>query len=484
MATSKVDFQIGPRNPTRYASFTNSSPTWGSAVARMGNAWAKSHAKRKTAEAERQFQTEQARKRGAWATAIGQGATVRDIAQRDSSIIDDSSFLKFLSDTKTPKGFEDVLDDQGRPIAQRGPQGRTFAHPLAPEPEGPAAEMFEDVLDPYGFGGAGQRSSTTGKIIGYQGAPSQPKGSERRTAKDQTGRLRYLDTGEPAFADSLFDQTPEVDEPEPAKFEHVRALAGDWESATKPVRDLSRQRDLMQIGLDKARAGDMAAGSQAVLVTFQKILDPASVVRESEYARSSSGLSMFERIKGGAEKLGKGGAGVSVGELEAFARLADEAVTKFGGGWLDQERERIGRFADAYNIPRDYVFQGGGPAPQAAPEPPQGLTQAAAPALPQAAPQPQAPAGQTPGFAALANALAGPQRPQAAPPPRGPAPAAASMTGSAPAYSLPAQRIADYAILKPDELRRQVAKMNANRGDYSPEELHAAAMAWQRKFGE
>ena len=181
----------------------------------------------------------------------------------------------------------------------------------------------------------------------------------------------------------------------------------------------------------------MVAGSQAVLVTFQKILDPTSVVRESEYARSSSGLSVIERIKGATEKLGKGGAGVSVQELETFARLADEAVTKLGTGWLTQERERIGRFADAYNIPRDYVFQGGRPAPQAAPAPPQaqGLPRAAAPALPQAA--------DSPGFAALAKALAGPGGPA-----RAPAPAAASMA-PARASSLTQQRVKDYAVLAP-----------------------------------
>ena len=230
MATSSVDFHIGPRTPTRYASFTNSSPTWGSAVAQMGNAWAKSHAKRKTAEADRQLKTEQAQKRGAWAQAISKGATVRDIAMRDPSIIGDTAFLGFLDKTKTPKGFDDVLDEQGRPIAQRGPQGRTFAHPLAPEPEGPAPEMFEDVLNPHGFGGAAQRSSRTGELTGYRAAPSQPQGGERQRAKDKTGRMRYIDDGSPVFADSLFDQgeTPPKAEAVPFKdqFAMVRQLSG------------------------------------------------------------------------------------------------------------------------------------------------------------------------------------------------------------------------------------------------------------------
>ena len=309
-------------------------------------------------------------------------------------------------------------------------------------------ETWETVSDPYGRGGVAQRSSVSGKFSGYQ-APQAPQAQapqrERKTAKDRFGRLRYLDDQTPAFSDKTLGPAPETEQ---AKFEHVRALAGDWQDATKPVRDLSRQRDLMQIGLEAARRGDMAAGSQAVLVTFQKILDPSSVVRESEYARSSSGLSMLERIRGAAEKLGKGGAGVSIPELEAFARLADEAVSQFGKGWLTQERDRIGSFADAYKIPRKYVFQGRRFAPQApaargapqapgmppqalpgqAPGMPQGLPQQRPQAAPPGLPQAQAPTLPHSIVAPLAQALAG----GPAPSPRAPAPQDAAAARGAP----------------------------------------------------
>ena len=290
MATSKVDFQIGPRTPTRYATFTDTSPTWGSAVAKMANSWATGHNKRKSAEADRQLQTEQAQKRGAWAQAIGQGASVRDIAQRDPSIIADSAFLGFLDKSKAPDRYEDVLDDQGRPIAQRGPQGRTFAHPLAPEPEGPPPETWEDVASPHGFGGAAQRSSVSGKLINYQGAPSQPQGGERQRAKDHTGRMRYIDDGSPVFADSLFDQgetPPEADAP-PLKdqLSMVRDLSSDWQKTTRPMQGLLDSSDRMEIGLKMAQSGDMLAGSQAILISFNKLLDPTSVVRERIPMRS------------------------------------------------------------------------------------------------------------------------------------------------------------------------------------------------------
>ena len=492
---SGPSFRIGPTGPTNYARFSNAAtPSWGSAISKIGGAWAARHNREKIKAANLALASEQAVKRQGWARDLSGGASLRDLAVVDPLILSDSDFIAFWDKSKpTPEAetFEIADSPFGRGgIGQRSSKsGKIIGYQSALAPEAPA-EHFEDVLDPYGFGGAAQRSSTTGELTGYRAAPSQPQGRERKTATDQTGRLRYLDTGEPAFADSLFDQTPpEPDAPEPAKFEHVRALAGDWEDATKPIRDLSRQRDLMQIGLEKARAGDMAAGSQAVLVTFQKILDPTSVVRESEYTRSSSGLSMFERIRGATEKLGKGGAGVSVPELQSFARLADEAVTKLGSGWLTQERERIGRFADAYNVPRDYVFQSGGRAPQATAGPPQaqGLPEAAAPALAQAAPrQAQAQAADSPGFAALAKALTGPRTPARAPA-RAQAHAAAGM-GPAPTSSLPKQRIQDYGTLKLDALKRQVAtmaaKLAANPDAYSQAEIDAAKLAYDAAFPE
>ena len=329
----KVDFHVGLPGTVSGGGYGRSGyrPNWGSTVSSLANQWALKHAKGKAAEAERMQAEQQAQKRGAWAQAIGEGATIRDIAQRDPSIIADTAFLGFLDKSKAPDRYEDVLDDQGRPIAQRGPQGRTFAHPLAPEPEGPAPEMFEDVKDPFGHGGFGQRSSTTGKISGYRPAPGQPGESPRERAKDQHGRMRYLDDSSPVFADSVLDQgappkAPDV--PFKDQFEMVRKLSSDWQETARPMQGLMDSSDRMNIGFDMAKAGDMLAGSQAILISFNKLLDPGSVVRESEYARSATGQSALETLKGYADKLKKGGAGVTLKELESYRRFGEEVVAK------------------------------------------------------------------------------------------------------------------------------------------------------------
>jgi hypothetical protein len=107
------------------------------------------------------------------------------------------------------------------------------------------------------------------------------------------------------------------------KFSAIQSLRRAFNQETQAAREVSMQLQQMQSGLDVARKGDMAAGSQAVLVTFQKILDPDSVVRETEYARSSEGQAMLSRIQGAYDKLKVGGAGVPVPELERFVSLAE-----------------------------------------------------------------------------------------------------------------------------------------------------------------
>ncbi len=135
----------------------------------------------------------------------------------------------------------------------------------------------------------------------------------------------------------------------------INRLTTQWDKANATARELRRQGGLMKTGLAAAKRGDLAAGSQAVLVTFQKILDPTSVVRESEYARSASGQSLLARIEGAAEKIMLGGAGVPVTELEKYARLADEFMTG-NDEHARSIRGRISSTAKRYKIPEDVIF--------------------------------------------------------------------------------------------------------------------------------
>ena len=200
-------------------------------------------------------------------------------------------------------------------------------------------------------------------------APAAPK-EERPDARSLDAR--YADAvaqGDTTTAQTLLaakgrleaaGRAPKSDEPKPltatAESNIINRLSNQFTAAVKPARELMRQAGLMDQGLEAARRGDLAAGSQAVLVTFQKILDPTSVVRESEYARSASGQALLARIKGAAEKLVSGGAGVPISELEKFAKLAHEMTANVSKS-VKATSDRIGKTADRYNIPRELVLE-------------------------------------------------------------------------------------------------------------------------------
>lgn len=133
-------------------------------------------------------------------------------------------------------------------------------------------------------------------------------------------------------------------------------LTTQWTNATKTAAELDRQLGIMKQGMEAAKRGDMAAGSQAVLVTFQKILDPESVVRESEYARSASGQALLARIQGAYDRLAKGGAGVPLAELQKFADLAEQMATG-AGAHRKAVKARIARNADYFGIPQNLIFE-------------------------------------------------------------------------------------------------------------------------------
>lgn len=136
----------------------------------------------------------------------------------------------------------------------------------------------------------------------------------------------------------------------------LNRLQKQYDTAMKPAIELNRQLNLMETGLAESKKGNKNAGQQAVLVTFQKILDPTSVVRESEYARTAAGQALLKRIEGAATRLTQGGAGFTDAEVDQFAEFARQAVRGASSGYTQALRKRVGLSADRYGIPHELVF--------------------------------------------------------------------------------------------------------------------------------
>jgi hypothetical protein len=137
-------------------------------------------------------------------------------------------------------------------------------------------------------------------------------------------------------------------------FSATRQLRNDFVRETAAARTVTQQLGLMKSSLAAAEKGDMAAGSQGVLVTFQKILDPNSVVRESEYARSASGQALLSRIEGAAAKLTQGGAGIPLSELRAFVSLGEQFV-KNQSVAANEAKEQIDAIAQEFGLNPDRI---------------------------------------------------------------------------------------------------------------------------------
>lgn len=96
------------------------------------------------------------------------------------------------------------------------------------------------------------------------------------------------------------------------------------------------------------------AASQGILVAFQKLLDPRSVVRESEYARSSEWVSLWSRIEWKYDKITKWWAGVTVEDLKEFVDLSNEYI-KWYAKTVKDKAEIVYKQADTYWLNIDNI---------------------------------------------------------------------------------------------------------------------------------
>ena len=483
---SGPSFSIGSSPARNYAQRSNSpTPGWADALSQIGGAFIERHQKQKAKEAEEARVAKQAAQRTAWSQKIGEGATVREIAKSDPSIINDGDYLGFLTQNK-------------------------------PEAE---AETFSVVHNPFNRGGVAQQSSISGEFTGYQGPP--PPKAPPETMTDKAGFHRYLGGdlhGQRVFPDvTVPEDEPKIDSSILA-YEQAQARGHidpgttfeDYKNFGRTTNTFHTPPPVPASGYkniydDQGRfsAQELIPGSAAAL----KIA--AAQAKQDAAARSTAERgSIVSQHAAGIRKLmeestfpvtglfsvtqsvpGSPAHDVSkrVQTLEAIAgfdqlnRMRQESPT---GGALGQVSERELKFlqsvigslelsqskgqflenlARVENTFNTIVHGGAAPQPQPQPQPP----------------QPQRPS--TP----LARALVGGPtaatlggQPQAA---QGQAPQAPGVVNGGDNH-----RIAMYATMPKDALKRQVAqmaqKLATNPEAYSQEEITAAKIAYDRAF--
>ena len=235
------------------------------------------------------------------------------------------------------------------------------------KPEATLGELQQFARLPIGVPqGKTRTPAASGSFEEY----SDPSTPAERKAQIEADRKRYMQSDDRPRVDVNVNNGLNANQSALL----TERLAKSWTDANSSGREMRRQLNLMETGLKRFRAGDKNGGSQAVLVTFQKILDPTSVVRESEYARSAEGISLLGRIEGYADKLGRGGAGVPDDELAAMVETARQMLAGMDG-YAKTQRSRIDAMSKEYGIKPELIFgleapaDSGGGAPMRKPIP-------------------------------------------------------------------------------------------------------------------
>jgi hypothetical protein len=137
----------------------------------------------------------------------------------------------------------------------------------------------------------------------------------------------------------------------------------------KEYKDVLTKYNVMESAYSQAMSSNnVSAADQALITMFNKLMDPQSVVRESEYARTPQTVAIVNRAKGFAEKLTAGGAGITNDDRRAIiemARLAKNAYEQKYG----VQKSRYSQLAKSYGFdPRriidvDNLLGGSSPIP-------------------------------------------------------------------------------------------------------------------------
>lgn len=129
----------------------------------------------------------------------------------------------------------------------------------------------------------------------------------------------------------------------------------------KNSTEITRQYNNVNSLYQQYKQGKIGKNSfdQALITTLNKVLDPTSVVRESEFDRTSAGQAMWDKLAGYSQKLSKGGSGLTdanradlVNALTTMKRANDNEVNGIVTEYADLAKRYGMNPADV--MPRHY----------------------------------------------------------------------------------------------------------------------------------
>jgi len=195
---------------------------------------------------------------------------------------------------------------------------------------------------------------TTGEVV-YQG---QQAGFDL-----SPGQIRYDAQGK-VIATAPDKQTTSDLTPY-QQFQATQAIANQTQKFTDASRELQRQSNVLTQTWNRYASGeakDLNATTQAIVTTFNKLLDPTSVVREAEYDRSASGQALLSSITGKLASVVQGGPGLTPASLKELVDLGNLYASNAQAS-VQQANQRATQMAQQFGLNPSFVttpgFQSG-----------------------------------------------------------------------------------------------------------------------------
>lgn len=141
-------------------------------------------------------------------------------------------------------------------------------------------------------------------------------------------------------------------------FEAESGLRKEFNALPTVKEAVSVQQSYAQIkaandeAIRAAQTGESSsAADQALIISFNKMLDPTSVVREGEFARSTQGQSYLQQLQAKVDQAMRGGAGLSPETRQALVNTTQVLY----GDYIKNHND------EAYSFRQNAVRQGGDP---------------------------------------------------------------------------------------------------------------------------
>ncbi|MFA6064072.1 MAG: hypothetical protein WC736_15895 [Gallionella sp.] len=145
------------------------------------------------------------------------------------------------------------------------------------------------------------------------------------------------------------------------QFKNERDMRTDFEKLpeVKNYNEMNIRASQMTQAIEESKkTNNYVAVDQALITMFNKMTDPQSVVRESEYARTSNDIATVNMIKGKAQKVLTGGAGLTNDERTALKVMSDRFLAASKNRY-DEVADEYRGLAKTYGYePNNVVFRG------------------------------------------------------------------------------------------------------------------------------